>query len=243
MWHRYIHLFDEEHRGLHIQGLIFKDFFRIAKDALADRSLLLLQHQYEMAIFNPISRFFYITPEQLPELLEDDIFAYGAFSWLDLKDQNALGQVTDEEIAEILYLAHISEPLRTPHFPSLGNRFAYLSFQDGQFLRLYADSEQITRSILSGILQISAGKNAPPPPSELTDWFVTQAKRGIWLDVSQALFGLETPAQTSAIGYCEIGEWNPLTAPAPRPNQLAGTIVVTPQRWERKPQALSPNNP
>ncbi|MEN3005555.1 hypothetical protein [Dehalobacterium formicoaceticum] len=70
-------------------------------------------------------------------LAKEDVNSYGDFCFVDYKQADMVNQLTDEQIAELLYLGHMYKPLTTPFFEKLDNQFAYLAHDDGFFCKLY----------------------------------------------------------------------------------------------------------
>jgi len=69
--------------------------------------------------------------------LEEDIYNYGDFCFVDYSVSDSIDKLSEQQIAELLYMAHIRKPLAAPFFDSLQNRFAYLSHDDGFYCKLY----------------------------------------------------------------------------------------------------------
>lgn len=86
--------------------------------------------------------------DDISGLLRDNIHRFGDFACLDYNDIDAIKQLKNEQIAELLYLAHIHEPLISPHFEVLQNRFVYLSHDNGWYSKLFFKELQIPRTIL-----------------------------------------------------------------------------------------------
>jgi len=88
--------------------------------------------------------------EQLKSLAMDDIYNYGDFCFVDYQARADVQQITNMQVAELLYLAHMYEPLTTPFFDLLQNQFAYLAHDDGWFCKLYCRSNEDFVKVFEG---------------------------------------------------------------------------------------------
>jgi len=93
--------------------------------------------------------------DNISELLREDIYSYGDFSFIDYKDADSIEQLKNEHVAELLYLAHTLEPLKSPYFEALQNKFVYLSHDDGWWCKIFCRDLQIPISIAVNKLQKS----------------------------------------------------------------------------------------
>ncbi len=58
-------------------------------------------------------------------------------SFLDYWETDALTKLTEEDIKNILYLSHMWQPIDSPFFEVLKNRFTYLAHDDDWYCKLY----------------------------------------------------------------------------------------------------------
>jgi len=130
----YIHLNDRDQYVLS-SGIEFFDFARSLSDSL--NYILLLKHQFEDGDFNSHTLLNYASEDHFGKLMDENIASYGDFCWLDFEELEGLNVLTAQEIAEILYLGHTKHHLKLPFYNQLGNRFAYLSHDDGWFSKVY----------------------------------------------------------------------------------------------------------
>jgi hypothetical protein len=84
------------------------------------------------------------------ELTKEDVHNFGDFCFVDYTQPNCINQLKDEQIAELLYMAHMCNPLGSPFFETLGNRFAYLAHDDGWFCKLYCRCAEEFGDVLVG---------------------------------------------------------------------------------------------
>jgi len=84
----------------------------------------------------------------IAKLKLENIYHYGDFHFVDYTDTVSANSLTKQQVAELLYLSHMYEPLNTPFFDTLQNNYAYLSHDDGWYCKLYCKEWQTLTSIL-----------------------------------------------------------------------------------------------
>ncbi|MBA5770603.1 hypothetical protein H3285_29620, partial [Escherichia coli] len=62
---------------------------------------------------------------------------FNPLCWIDFEDVELLNQLTPQEVAEMLYLAHTRRHLRSPFYYKLQNNFVYLTREDGRYNKVY----------------------------------------------------------------------------------------------------------
>lgn len=75
--------------------------------------------------------------ENILELCKEDIYGLGNFHWIDYNDETALNNCSSQEKTEVLYLSHFGNPLKSPFFHKLNNKFFYLDHDDGWVCKLF----------------------------------------------------------------------------------------------------------
>jgi hypothetical protein len=116
-------------------GIEFKEF--IESFPIKLKNLLLLKHRFQDAEFNMHTLLEYVPNEKINRLIQDGVYGYGNFCWVDFNGVEGLNDLSGQEIAELLYLGHIKQHLKQPFYQKLGNRFAYLAHDDGWFNKVY----------------------------------------------------------------------------------------------------------
>lgn len=111
----------------------------------------------------------------------------GDFCFVDYLDGEILSLLTNEEIAELLYLSHMFEPLRTPFFSSLQNKFAYLSHDDGWYCKIYCEDRKmplllVQNKILDSIYN-AINYDAKPLTKDLFEKIAEFSTEGILLEI------------------------------------------------------------
>ncbi|MDF1508592.1 hypothetical protein PZE06_10365 [Robertmurraya sp. DFI.2.37] len=130
----YVHLNETKHYVLSY-GIEFGEFARSLKDLM--NNVLLLKHHFDDGEFNLHTLFEYVPHEQVEKLIKDDVYGYGDFCWVDFEEEDALNELSGQELAELLYLGHMKDALRTPFYQQLRNRFVYLAHDDGWWNKVY----------------------------------------------------------------------------------------------------------
>jgi hypothetical protein len=116
-------------------GIEFKEF--VASSSAKLKHLLLLKHRFQEADFNMHTLLEYISQDKIGRLMNDGVYDYGNFCWVDFSELDGLNELTGQEIAELLYIGHIKQHLKPPFYQKLRNRFAYLAHDDGWFNKIY----------------------------------------------------------------------------------------------------------
>lgn len=130
----YIHL-NEQDQYVMTYGIEFAEFAQTLSDSI--NNLLLLKHRFEHGDFNTHTMFDYVSRDKLGRLVEEDVYGYGDFCWIDFEEEEAVNELPGQTIAELLYLGHVKEHLKPPFYNYLSNRYVYLAHDDGWFNRTY----------------------------------------------------------------------------------------------------------
>ena len=130
----YIHL-NEREQYVVTNGIEFAEFADSLYESL--NNLLLLKHRFDEGDFNRHTLHEYVSPERLIKLMKDDVYGYGDFCWIDFEEEDALNELSDQGIAELLYLGHMKDHLKPPFYNQLSNKYVYLAHDDGFFNKTY----------------------------------------------------------------------------------------------------------
>jgi hypothetical protein len=130
----YIHL-NEKHQYVLSYGIEFSEFVLSLSDTL--NHLLLLKHQFEDSDFNMHTMLDYVPKKRMMKLVDDEVYDYGDFCWIDFEEMDGLNELPGQALAELLYLGHVKEHLKQPFYSYLGNRYVYLAHDDGWFNKTY----------------------------------------------------------------------------------------------------------
>jgi hypothetical protein len=116
-------------------GIEFKEFMGALSTKI--KNLLLLKHRFNDADFNMHTLLEFVPQNKFEKLIQDGVYGYGNFCWIDFAKIEGLNDLNGQEIAELLYLGHLKQHLKLPFFPKLKNQFAYLAHDDGWFNKIY----------------------------------------------------------------------------------------------------------
>jgi hypothetical protein len=130
----YVHL-NENGQYVISYGVEFAEFAQALPRSL--NHLLLLKHMYEDGEYNRHTMLEYVTRDRIGKLAQDNIYGYGDFCWIDFEEIDGLDELSGMEIAELLYIGHLKQHLKVPFYNKLGNRYVYLSRDDGWFNKTY----------------------------------------------------------------------------------------------------------
>lgn len=136
-------------------GLEFKEFIRFIPFEL--KNLLLIQSQYYVAGGGSNYSFETVGESDIEELVSEDIYGYGDFTWVDYNHISNVKNLEPREVADLLYLGHMFRPVESPFFDKIENRFAYLAHDDGWFCRLYCRYfEDFTEVIVKKVIDMAS---------------------------------------------------------------------------------------
>ncbi|MBT2582915.1 hypothetical protein [Planococcus sp. ISL-109] len=131
--HLYIYVSESERMAL-FSGLSFAHFLEAIDKP---ENLLLLKHPYEEASFNMHTHLDFATREEYGQLKRARSNRTGEFCWVDFRSEKQLNSLTAQEQAELLYLGHKKEPVKSPFFTTLQNEYAYLAGEEKELTKIY----------------------------------------------------------------------------------------------------------
>ncbi|BCB02071.1 hypothetical protein KH172YL63_02040 [Bacillus sp. KH172YL63] len=180
-------------------GINFSEFASNARKPL--KNLLLIEHQYEHGSFNIHTHMDYVEKDEIEELMNDGVHGYGDFCWIDFEEEVGVNELNGQEIAELLYMGHIKQPLLPPFYSKLNNRYAYLSHDDGWFNKVYyrdfEDFYHMLGAVVSSKLNTTKGgkglfgmkkeKAYPAIGKEVIHSFRDKLKEGMVISLEKAI--------------------------------------------------------
>lgn len=126
--------------------------------------------------------------EAIQLLTQSDFYDYGDLCFVDYCDKKRVEQLSDEEIAELLYLGHMYKPLKSPFFEVLENRIVYLSHDNDFFCKLYCKDMMIFFHIvmehIKSIMQELYGRFDLNVHKDLKEWLIDFSEKGLLIDFS-----------------------------------------------------------
>lgn len=131
--HIYIHMNETNHFVI-FSGLTMQDFVQCTEPL---QHLVLLKHNYENCSFNIHTQLEFVLDEDIPSFTKEFMDKPTDLRWIDFKDENKLNLLTPQEQAELLYIGHKKEPVRSAFNKHLQNRFVYFSNKDENMTKIY----------------------------------------------------------------------------------------------------------
>ena len=152
--HLFIHMNDVDHFVI-FSGLSLKQFIS-AVDPI--KNLLLLKHHYEDGSFNMHTHFDFVPNENINQFVKKMDDSNGDLCWVDFGNEKDLNQLSPIEQAELLYISHKKEPIHSPFFSKLQNRYIYYSSENEKATKIYFrylhDSEQLVSNLFNQLINV-----------------------------------------------------------------------------------------
>ncbi|MEG0259656.1 MAG: hypothetical protein RR595_01380 [Lysinibacillus sp.] len=152
MYHIYVHMNDVD-KFVIFSGLKFQQFVA-SVDPL--HHLLLLKHSYEDGFYNMHTQFEFIQDEEIQKFVKKSSESK-ELCWVDFMDEKRLNQLTPVEQAELLYISHKKEPITSPFFNKLQNRFVYYSSEIEKVTKIYfrhlSDYDLLVSNVFNSLLK------------------------------------------------------------------------------------------
>lgn len=183
----YINAFPENNEFVYY-GMEFKEFYKFVPNRM--NSILLLKSEYFGSRYSRSCNMAMVEGEEIEELLQENIYSYGDFCWVDYVDADGVDYLQPQKIAELLYLGHMFSPLESPFFEYIRNSYVYLAHDDGWFCRLYCRnyndfSEIIANKIIDSVT--SSRRKIYPMSEELKQQLLSLASDGLLIDFNNLL--------------------------------------------------------
>lgn len=124
--------------------------------------------------------------EAIADSLRTDDYRFGDFCFVDLQDPDSAEDLTDSEIAALLFLGRMHRPLDSPFLPRLGNRMAYLSHDNGWMSKLYCRDATEPAAVLCRLLLAQVRQTLPDAAfRQLRDRVLALAGEGLLFDPAE----------------------------------------------------------
>lgn len=189
------------HKCFYSYGIEFHEFMSCME--WEPEILILLKHKFADALLNLHSRFEYVTSNELNDLINDDVYGYGDFCWVDMNAPEELDHMSKQHIAELLYFGHLAEPLH--RLPMA--RFAYYAHDDGWFNKLYVtdllDFERLLSKVLLLKLMRLTRKSFEDIPPSISSVLLESTKEGLFID----LLKIKNSRNEVAIPIAAVGHY------------------------------------
>ena len=158
--HLYIHMNDVGHFVI-FSGLSLKQFVN-AVDPI--QNLLLLKHDYEDGLFNMHTQFDFIPGEDLKKFVKEMVDTKNDLCFVDFLKEKDLNNLTPLEQAELLYIGHKKEPIHSPFFSKLSNRYVYYASLNDKMTKIYFrflnDYEVLVSNVLNSLIKEKEGNGS-----------------------------------------------------------------------------------
>ncbi|PWI24961.1 hypothetical protein DEX24_10825 [Kurthia sibirica] len=153
--HLYVHM-NELNQFVIFSGLTFQEFVS-SVDQLENLLLLKNDNENEDGSFNMHTRLAFVEESDLTKFSKVMSDKKGDLCWIDFSEEKKLNLLTPQEQAELLYIGHKNEPIRTPFYHQLQNRFVYLEKKDDRVTKVYFrelnDVNELVMTYFNNIVQ------------------------------------------------------------------------------------------
>ena len=114
----------------------------------------------------------------------------------------------EQQIAELLFLSHMSKPLKSPFFDALQNNLAYLGHDDGWYCKLYCKDQHILISILldklRGDIQKALVHDSSLLPDDLVECIHELSSEGLVIELEPLHYKKRAVSiKLFTVGECE----------------------------------------
>lgn len=152
--HLYVHV-NELNQFVVLSGLKFHEF---ASSVGPLQNILLLKNEFEDGSFNMHTRLGFVDSKSMPYFAKKISDSRQDLCWIDFADEKKLNLLTPQEQAELLYIGHKKEPLRTPFYHQLQNKYVYLENKEEQYTKIYfsnlEDNDRLVVNVFNNVIQL-----------------------------------------------------------------------------------------
>ncbi len=151
--HLYVHK-NEINQFAMLSGLTFREFVSAVGPL---QNILLLKNEYDDGSFNMHTRLEFVEEKSIPKFVKKAMDSKKDLCWIDFSDERKLNLLTPQEQAELLYIGHKKEAIRSPFYHQLQNKYVYLSSQDAKTSKIYfrdmSDLRKLVTQVFNNIIQ------------------------------------------------------------------------------------------
>lgn len=155
--HLYVHMNDVDQFVIY-SGLSYKQFFSSVEPM---KNMLLLKHAYDDGSFNMHTQFDFISAEDMVPFIKHLPDMKGDLCWVDFSGEKSVNQLSPMEQAELLYFGHKREPLASPFFSKLQNRYAFYASPADKMTKVYfrflGDNELLIANLFNKMIREKEG--------------------------------------------------------------------------------------
>ncbi|GMQ58510.1 oxalate:formate antiporter [Vallitalea sediminicola] len=141
--------YEKESNKVISYGVEFREFIQ----ALSKRpnNILVLEGYYG-SDFDFTTNCEYCISEDIDEFIQEDVYSYGNFSWVDFESVKGLKTLEPQEVAELFYLSKMWNPVNDTFFEKLNNRFVYTAHDDGWINHTFYNNISDFQEVLTEII-------------------------------------------------------------------------------------------
>lgn len=165
-------------------GISFSEFIEFLREPI--QNIVILNGNYMGDSFR--KNFEIFVGKDSIEKLSNEV-EYGEFSFVDCLNESAVETLSNEEIAEILYLGHMKYPLNSPFFYTLKNRFVYLSNDNSFYCKVYCKLKKDVGDVIEGKIKKSIykilGVKVKNLSKEIKKKLINSFEKGILIDFQE----------------------------------------------------------
>lgn len=214
--HLYIHM-NELNQFVIVSGLNFQEFVSSVGQL---ENLLLLKPTVNTAesSFNMHTRMAFIEKKDLLKFSKQIQDRKEDLCWIDFEKEKRINLLTPQEQAELLYIGHKKEAIRSPFYHQLQNRFVYLETKDEKMTKLYVrkltDTYELVVNVFNNLIQmkekaVAFWRRKPNTakvqfPVQICDQFKEELKDGALLSI----YRIEKPKVTYVLEVRNLSEIN-----------------------------------
>jgi hypothetical protein len=165
-------------------GIEFREFMK----ALYKRpnNILILEGDYGTN-FDFTTNCEYCISKDIDDFLQEDVYSYGNFSWIDFESVEGLKSLDPEEVAELFYLGKMWEPVKDTFFKKLKNRFVYTAHDDGWINHTVynnkSDFEEVLSRVISNKIYMIYNIELPEVDNKISARLSDLCLNGIAIDI------------------------------------------------------------
>lgn len=130
-------------------GIEFKEFIQSLSNR--PKNILVLEGHF-MGETDFTTNCEYCISKDIEEFIEEDVYSYGDFSWIDFESVDGLQALECEEVAELFYIGKMWKVINKTYFEKLGNRFIYNAHDDGWCNNTFYNNISDFKEILSKVI-------------------------------------------------------------------------------------------
>jgi len=152
--------------------------------------------------------------EDITNFALEGTYSCGDFCFVDYASPSSLNKLTEEQIAELLYLAHLQKPLKSSFFEVLQNKFVYLAHDNGWYCKLYCQESQYAISLLFSKMQKSLQKIHRDEMIVLSDDVIETisklAKKGLIIEIDSVTINTKNNCKDKCaiIKLYDVGDYD-----------------------------------